>query len=163
MDPCNRQRRTMRRSGRHRHIALLVAAAALGGIAAIGPHALGSPGDAGTRGSSTGERVTTIFAKPLANVPGRTLTALTVDYAPGGISAPHHHAKEAEVFAFVVDGAVRSKVNDEPERVYQAGQFWYEAPGSAHPVSANASSTEPARLLAVIVADDGVEHTIDDH
>lgn len=141
---------------------LLIAAAGLGGMAAFGPYAVGMSGATGGTGTSQGEHVATIFAKPLANVPGKTLTALTVDYAPGGVSAPHHHAKEAEVFAYVVDGAVRSKVNDEPERVYRAGQFWYEPPGAAHPVSANASTTQPARLLAVIVADDGVELTIVD-
>ncbi len=154
---------TMRRSRRHRRTALVIAAAGLGSTAAVGPYAVGLSSATGTTGTSKGEQVATIFAKPLANVPGKTLTAQTVDYAPGGMSAPHHHAKQAEVFAFVVDGAVRSKVNDEPERVYTAGQFWYEPPGAAHPVSANASATAPARLLAVIVADDGVELTIVDH
>jgi quercetin dioxygenase-like cupin family protein len=154
---------TMRGSRRHRRIALVIAAAGLGSVAAVGPYAVAVSSAADTIGTSKGEQVATIFAKPLANVPGKTLTAQTVDYAPGGVSAPHHHAKEAEVFAYVVDGAVRSKVNDEPERVYKAGQFWYEPPGATHPVSANASTTEPARLLAVIVADDGVELTIVDH
>ncbi len=141
---------------------LLIAAAGLASTAAFGPYAVGMSDAMGGTGTSKGEQVATIFAKPLANVPGKTLTAQTVDYAPGGVSAPHHHAKEAEVFAYVVDGAVRSKVNDEPERVYQAGEFWYEPPGAAHPVSANASTTQPARLLAVVVADDGAELTIVD-
>ena len=157
---------TERRSGRRRSIALAIAAAGLGTIVAVGPYAVsvsGAANTADTSDTSNGEHVTTIFTKPLVNVPGKTLTAQTVDYAPGGVSAPHHHAKEAEVFAFVVDGVVRSKVNDEPERVYEAGQFWYEPPGSAHPVSANASVTAPARLLAVIVGDDGVEITTVDH
>lgn len=139
-----------------------IAAAGLGSMAAFAHHAAGMSGTTGGIGTSKGEHVATISAKPLANVPGRTLTAQTVDYAPGGVSAPHHHAKEAGVFAYVVDGAVRSKVNDEPERVYEAGQSWYAPPGSAHPVSANATTTEPARLLASIVADDGVEFTIVD-
>ena len=50
---------------------------------------------------------------------------------------------------------MRSKVNDEPERVYKAGEFWYEPPGARHSVSANASTTEAARIIAVIVADTG--------
>jgi len=57
---------------------------------------------------------------------------------------------------------VRSKMNDEPERVYEAGQFWYEPPGAAHAVSANASTIEAARILAVVLADDGAELTIVD-
>ena len=152
----------MRRSRGSWRVALVIGigAAGLGGMAAVDAHAVGMFG--GSTSAGTGEHIAQIFAKPLANVPGKTLTALTVDYAPGGVSPPHHHAREAEVFAYVVDGAVRSKVNDEPERVYGAGQFWYEPPGAAHAVSANASTTEPARILAVIVADDGVELTIVD-
>jgi quercetin dioxygenase-like cupin family protein len=131
-------------------------------MAAVGAYAVGVSGAAGRVSTGKGEQVAKIFAKPLANVPGKTLTAFTVDYAPAGVSPPHHHAREAEVFAYVVHGAVRSKVNDEPERVYAAGQFWYEPPGAAHAVSANASTTEPARILAVFVADDGAELTIVD-
>ena len=46
---------------------------------------------------------------------------------------------------------IRSKVNDEPEHVYKAGESWTERPGDHHQVSANASSTKPARLLAIFV------------
>jgi quercetin dioxygenase-like cupin family protein len=58
-----------------------------------------------------------------------------------------------------LDGAIRSKVNDGPERVYQVGESWLEPPGAAHSVSANASATEPAHLLAVFVAEEGAELT----
>lgn len=108
---------------------------------------------------AAGDKVTPIFAQKLANIPGKSLTAEVVDYAPGGASPAHHHAHSAEIFAYVVSGAVRSKVNDGAEQTYKAGQFWYEPPGAAHGVSANASATEPARILAVIVADDGAKLT----
>ena len=68
-------------------------------------------------------------------------------------------ATEGSVVGFILEGAIRSKVNDGPEKVYQAGESWLEPPGAAHPVSANASATEPARLLAVFVAEDGAELT----
>jgi quercetin dioxygenase-like cupin family protein len=61
--------------------------------------------------------------------------------------------------AYVLEGAIRSKVNDGPEQVYQAGESWIEPPGAAHSVSANASTTKPGRLLAVFVAEDGAELT----
>jgi quercetin dioxygenase-like cupin family protein len=124
-------------------------AVGLAAVAAVGGYTVG----AAARGQ--GETLTQIFSQKLATVPGKSLTAVTVDYAPGGVSNPHHHAPQSEVFAYVVSGAVRSKVNDGPEGVYRAGQFWYEPPGATHGVSANASATEPARILAVFVADDG--------
>lgn len=100
-----------------------------------------------------GETVTPAFAHALPNVPGKSLVAVTVDYAPGAASPAHTHAKSAFIFAYVVSGAIESQVNDGPKRVYRAGESFYEDPGSRHPVSRNASATEPARLLAVFVVD----------
>jgi quercetin dioxygenase-like cupin family protein len=106
-----------------------------------------------------GDRVTPVFTQALPNAPGEQLTSVLVEYAPGGRSAPHHHHESAAIFAYVVSGAVRSKVNDGETQTYEAGQFWYEPPGAAHSVSENASTTEPASILAVIVADEGAELT----
>lgn len=103
----------------------------------------------------TGETVTPVFERAIPNAPGKSMAVLVVDYAPGGKSASHRHAGSAFIYAHVVAGAVRSQVNDEPVKVYQAGESWFEAPGSHHRVSENASATEPARLLAVFVVDAG--------
>jgi quercetin dioxygenase-like cupin family protein len=100
-----------------------------------------------------GETVTPHLERAIPNIPGKSLVALVVDYAPGSASRPHTHAKSAFIFAYVVSGAIESQVNDEPRRVYCAGESWYETPGSSHRVSRNASPTEPARLLAVFVVD----------
>jgi quercetin dioxygenase-like cupin family protein len=81
--------------------------------------------------------------------------AVVVDYAPGGASPAHTHARSAFIYAYVVSGAIESQVNDGPKRVYRAGESFYETPGSHHGVSRNASATEPARLLAVFVVDTG--------
>jgi quercetin dioxygenase-like cupin family protein len=100
-----------------------------------------------------GETVTPHFARAISNIPGKSLVALVVDYLPGGTSPAHTHAKSAFIFAYVVSGAIESQVNDEPKRVYRAGESWYETPGSTHGISRNASKTEPAKLLAVFVVD----------
>ena len=100
-----------------------------------------------------GETITPHFEQAIPNVPGKSLVALVVDYAPGGASPSHTHAESAFVFAYVVSGAIESQVGDGPKRVYHAGESFHETPGSSHPVSRNASETEPARLLAVFVVD----------
>ena len=100
-----------------------------------------------------GEKVTPHFEQAIPNVPGKSLVALVVDYAPGGASPSHTHARSAFIFAYVLSGAIESQVNDGPRRVYRAGESWYETPGSRHTVSRNASRTEPAKLLAVFVVD----------
>lgn len=89
------------------------------------------------------------------NVPGKSLEAVSVSYPPGAKSVAHHHAKSAFIMAYVISGAIRSQVEGEPERVYQASETWSEAPGAHHTVSENASATEPAELLAVFLVDTG--------
>ena len=100
-----------------------------------------------------GETVTPHFDHAIPNIPGKSLVTLVVDYAPGGASPSHTHAKSAFIFAYVLSGEIESKVNDDPARVYHAGESWYETPGSTHSVSRNASKTKPAKLLAVFVVD----------
>lgn len=100
-----------------------------------------------------GETVTPAFAQAITNIPGKSLVAVVVDYAPGGASPSHVHAKSAFIFGYVLSGAIESQVNDGPKRVYRVGESFYETPGSRHPVSRNASKTRAAKLLAVFVVD----------
>jgi quercetin dioxygenase-like cupin family protein len=97
--------------------------------------------------------VTPQFAHEIPNIPGKSLKSVLVTYAPGGISPAHHHASSAFIYAYVLEGEIRSQVNDEPVRIYHAGEGWYETPGAHHKVSENASKTKPAKLLAVFVVD----------
>jgi quercetin dioxygenase-like cupin family protein len=98
-------------------------------------------------------KVTVVFDQPIPNIPGKSMKGVLVEYGPGGSSPAHTHPKTAFIYATVLEGAVRSKVDDLPEKVYQVGEHFVEQPGSHHAVSANASNTEPARLLAVFVLD----------
>ncbi|REG58044.1 quercetin dioxygenase-like cupin family protein [Paraburkholderia sp. BL6669N2] len=126
----------------------LSAAAVLVGLSIFGVAQPAFAADA----SAPHETITPAFTEAIANVPGKTMTALVVDYAPGGKSTPHRHG-QAFVVGYVLSGAIRSRVNDGEERVYHAGEHWTEKPGVHHTVSENASDTEPARLLAIFVAD----------
>jgi quercetin dioxygenase-like cupin family protein len=108
--------------------------------------------------------ITPTFGAAIPNIPGKSLKAVTVEYGPSGSSGSHTHAKSAFIWAYVLEGAFRSKVDDGPERVYRKGEFWTENPGAHHGVSANASDTEPAKLLAVFVVDtDDTNLTVPDH
>jgi quercetin dioxygenase-like cupin family protein len=98
-------------------------------------------------------KVTVVYDHELPNVPGKSIKGVLVEYGPGGFSAGHTHPKSAFIYATVLEGAIRSKVNDGPATVYKAGQSFSEMPGDRHAVSANASETEPAKLLAVFVVD----------
>ena len=81
------------------------------------------------------------------------VTVSEVPYPPGRVGQMHHHA--GFVLAYVLEGNVVTKVSGQPEKVYKTGEMFYEPPGSTHEVSKNASSTEPAKLLALIFAKKG--------
>jgi len=102
-----------------------------------------------------GEAVAPNFSHAISNIPGKSLIAVEVNYAPGGASAAHTHAKSAFIYAYVVSGAIESQVDDGPARIYTAGQAFYEEPGAHHRISRNASKTAPAKLLAVFIVDTG--------
>ncbi|MBX5105034.1 cupin domain-containing protein [Rhizobium lentis] len=108
-------------------------------------------------------KVTVVFDQKLPNVPGKSMKGVLVEYQPGGMSPGHTHPDSAFIYATVLEGSIRSAVNDGPVKTYKAGESFAEFPGDHHSVSANASTTEPARLLAVFVLDTTeTELTIDD-
>jgi quercetin dioxygenase-like cupin family protein len=98
-------------------------------------------------------QVKRVFEHVIPNVDGKSMVAVVVTYPPGGKSPPHHHAPSAFIYAYVLSGAIRSQVGDEPARVYQVGESFFEMPGSHHRISENASDKDPASLLAVFVVD----------
>ncbi len=98
-------------------------------------------------------KVTLVYQHELPNVPGKSIKGVLVEYGPGGYSPSHTHAKTAFIYATVLEGAIRSQVNDGPVTTYKAGQSFSEMPGDRHSISANASTTKPAKLLAVFVVD----------
>jgi quercetin dioxygenase-like cupin family protein len=98
-------------------------------------------------------KITVVFDHTLPNVPGKSVRGVLVEYGPGGSSAAHTHPSSAFIYATVLEGAIRSQVNDGPITTYRVGENWFEQPGDHHKVSANASDTEPAKLLAVFVVD----------
>lgn len=127
--------------------------AAIAATSAFVAFAFAAVGPAAAHATGERETVTPNFAQQLPGVPGKSLVAVVVDYAPGAASMPHRHATSAFIYAFVVSGAVETQVNDEPVRTVRAGESFYEPPGARHVVSRNASKTAPAKLLAVFVVD----------
>ena len=98
-------------------------------------------------------KVSLVYEHTLPNVPGKSIKGVLVEYGPGGTSSAHTHPKSAFIYATVLEGAIRSSVNDGPIVTYHTGQSFSEMPGDRHSVSENASKTEPAKLLAVFVVD----------
>ena len=113
---------------------------------------------AGAQGTGQGT-VKNVFTHDLPNLTldGWAVSAVEVSYKPGESSSAHRHP--GITIAYVLEGAIDSKVDDGPQRTYAAGEMFIEMPGQLHAVSRNASATRPARLLAVLLAKKGVALT----
>jgi quercetin dioxygenase-like cupin family protein len=103
------------------------------------------------------DKVEPIASYSLPNVPGKRVTIVRVFYGPGGFTRPHRHA--GSVTAYITRGEIRSQLGGGPVELFKVGQSFFEPPGATHMISANASNTEPAELVAVFVADDGAQLT----
>lgn len=103
--------------------------------------------------SQAKERAKIVLSKSLSKLDGDHLKVVLVEvyYGPGEGSLPHSHP--CAVIGYVVEGALRTHVQGEPETIYKAGESFYEPPNGIHLVSANASSTEPAKLIAYFICD----------
>jgi quercetin dioxygenase-like cupin family protein len=106
---------------------------------------------------ATGPKVVFQHDVPDITLKGWSATAVEVSYGPGESSPAHRHP--GITIAYVLEGEIRSKVDDEPERTYTVGQMFLETPGQLHAVSGNASATRPAKLLAILLAEKGQQLT----
>jgi len=111
----------------------------------------------GTPAGSSLDTVEPISSHALPNVPGKRVTIVRVFYGPGGFTPAHRHS--GSVTAYVTKGEIRSQLGGGPVETFKVGQSFFEPPGAVHLVSANASNTEPAELVAVFVADEGAQLT----
>jgi len=103
----------------------------------------------------------TLFSAPLADAPGKSLVVVELNYAPNPAppSTAEHHARghhhPGSVYVHVVQGAVRLGVEGQPVQVVSAGESFFETVGAHHIINENASATEPARAIAVMIVPDG--------
>lgn len=100
-----------------------------------------------------GAEVNVLMTRPAPPVADQQGQMLTVEYAPGESSTPHMH--NAHVFVYVLEGSIVMQVSGGDEVTLQAGDTFYESPDDVHAVSRNASATEPAKFLVVMLNQEG--------
>jgi quercetin dioxygenase-like cupin family protein len=107
------------------------------------------------------ETLTPLLQQALPNVQGKTFTSAIVDFPPRARAMPHRHG-QAFVYAYVLEGTVRSQLAGKPVTTYHQGENWIEQPGAHHVLTENTSRTKPAKLLVVFVSDTGAKLKVDD-
>ena len=136
---------------------LLIAAAAAAAMLLFAirllPGYLQTPSGAGATRPAT----TIVSSDALSHVPGKRVTTVLVEFPPGSISPEHHHAGSVSVY--VLSGTIESQLAGTPPGIYKPGDSFFEPPGAVHLFVRNLSATEPARVLAVFVHDEGAQLT----
>ena len=99
--------------------------------------------------------VVAIMQKDLADMPGKEMLMITVDYPPGAVESIHRH--DANAFIYVLEGAIVEQVRGGKEVTLTAGQTFYEGPNDVHTVGRNASTTKPAKFVVVMLKKKGVD------
>ncbi len=107
--------------------------------------------------NAPGNKVEIVSSHAIPDMPGKRVTVVRVTYGPGGFTPPHRHG--GTVTAYITKGQIRSQLNDGPVEIFNVGQTFFEPMGTIHTVSANASNTDWAELIAVFVADEGAQLT----
>jgi quercetin dioxygenase-like cupin family protein len=133
--------------------ASLIAALSCAAALTAGNYAIRAQAHATPSESTSAKESHVAFTHALPPLDGSRLNATLVEvtYGPGASSAPHSHP--CPVIVYVVAGALRARVQGQPESVYHAGESFYEAPNGVHEVSGNASQTQPAKFVAYFVCD----------
>ena len=90
-----------------------------------------------------------LFAIDLADYPGKESLMLEVSYPPGAQDMVHRH--DAHAFVYVLEGQIVMQLKGQPAVTLSAGQTFYEGPADVHVVGRNASNTEPARFVVVLL------------
>ena len=94
-----------------------------------------------------------LFAIDLADYAGKEGRVIEVSYPPGAQDVVHRH--DAHSFVYVLEGQVIMQLKGQPAATLKAGQIFYEGPTDVHVVGRNASNTEPARLVVVLLKGKG--------
>ena len=126
----------------HRILATTVALAASAGLAAPAP-------------AAPQPVVAPIMQKDLADPPGKEMLMLSVEYPPGAVETIHRH--DAYAFIYVLEGTIIEQVRGGKEVTLTPGQTFYEGPDDVHVVGRNASTSQPARFIVVMVKKQGVD------
>ena len=98
-------------------------------------------------------KVAALMSKDLPETPGKEVLVISVEHPPGGSNAVHRH--NAHAFVYVLEGSVVMQLKGGQQVTLTPGQTFYEGPNDVHVVDRNASSTQPAKFLVVLIKDKG--------
>jgi quercetin dioxygenase-like cupin family protein len=97
--------------------------------------------------------VAPVMTKALNDYPGKEAEMITVEYPPGAQDPVHRH--NAHGFIYVLEGTIIMQVKGGKEVRLTPGQSFYEGPNDVHTVGRNASKTQRAKFLVLLLKGKG--------
>ncbi|RDZ27305.1 cupin domain-containing protein [Lysobacter silvisoli] len=116
-----------------------------------GAAAAHGPSPHAAAGNAPPPTVAEVMTQRLPEYPGKEALMITVEYPPGGADPVHRH--DAHAFVYVLEGAIVMGVAGGKEVTLKAGQSFHEGPADLHTIGRNASQTEPAKFLVLLLKD----------
>ena len=104
-------------------------------------------------GTAMAQELATVITKDLAGVPGKDVVMFTVQFPPGWADPVHRH--DGQGFIYVLEGSIVMQVKGGKEVTLTPGQSFYEGPDDIHVVGRNASTTNPAKFLVILIKGKG--------
>ena len=95
-------------------------------------------------------KITDLMTKDLVIVPpGKEVTMITVEYAPGAADPVHRH--NAQAFVYVLEGSIEMQMKGAEKVTLHPGDTFYEDPEGIHLVGRNVSDTKPAKTVVLLI------------
>ncbi len=102
-----------------------------------------------------------VLQQALADMPGQEVRMEVVTFPPGAGSPDHRHP--GHVFVYVLEGEIETRVGDGQVTRYKAGESFYEPKNALHADGRNPSDTQPAKILAVMLTEEGEPTLVMEH
>lgn len=102
-----------------------------------------------------------LVSVPLPDMPGTNLDVFDIVFEPNTAppSTPQSHRlghrHPGSVLVYVIEGALRLALEGEDVRVVEAGGTFFEPPRVHHIITENASATDKARALIIMLVPEG--------
>jgi quercetin dioxygenase-like cupin family protein len=102
-----------------------------------------------------------IFARELADVPGKNLVVSRLEFPPKSPQQSKDaqqylgHRHPGSTYVYVLKGTMRLGLAGQPVQLVHAGESFFEPVGTVHTIAESASATEPASAIAVLIIPDG--------
>lgn len=94
-----------------------------------------------------------LMQKDLPEFKGKEAVMLKVEYLAGDQDMAHRH--DAHALLYVLEGTIVMQLKGSEPVTVKAGETFYEGPNDIHLVGRNASKTEPARFIVVLIKNKG--------